>query len=355
MRTIGLLVRTGQVLHCERIQGRHDKRESRMPQNGPPRISVGLPVYNGERYLREALDSLLSQSFADFELIISDNASSDGTREICEHYARMDPRVRYDRLEENLGAAPNYNRLVHMARGEYFKWAAHDDNCYPDFLSKCVSALDDNPDAVLCYPSTHVIDSDGKVVCEYRDNLGLTQPSPHERLLAYLRINFMRQTGMCNPIFGLLRISALRKTRLIQDFIASDRSLLAHLTLLGKSIELPDILFQRRVHAGTSTMAIKSFSDRMAWFNPTAGGKKPRKSRSSRSRFNNHLSMRLVRIRDLYRAITELTEDTAERRRCRRELTKLLITDPKWIYIDLKYSMGLVPSNRNIMQSLAGS
>ena len=96
-----------------------------------PLVSIGLPVYNGDRYLAEALDSILAQSFADFELIISDNASTDGTQDICETYARRDERIVYSRLPENLGAAPNYNRLVEMARGELFKWAAHDDRIKP--------------------------------------------------------------------------------------------------------------------------------------------------------------------------------------------------------------------------------
>ena len=144
-------------------------------------------------------------------------------RELCE----LGRPITLRQTCKNLGAAENYNRIVHVARGEYFKWAAHDDNCYSDFLSECVTALDRNPDAVLCYPSTHVIDGNGEVLSEYRDNLDLPQDSSHERLVGYLRNNFMRKTGMCNPIFGVIRTAPLRKTRLIQEFLASDRLLLA--------------------------------------------------------------------------------------------------------------------------------
>ena len=101
-----------------------------------PRVTVGLPVFNGENYLAEALDSLLTQSFENFLLIISDNASTDSTQKICTDYSAKDPRIRYVRLDTNVGAAENYNRLVDVAEGDYFKWAAHDDNCRPEFFTE---------------------------------------------------------------------------------------------------------------------------------------------------------------------------------------------------------------------------
>ncbi len=90
--------------------------------SGAPRVSIGLPVFNGERYLARAIDSILAQDFRDLELVVCDNASTDRTAEICAAYARRDPRVRYHRNPRNLGAGPNYDRCFHLARGEYFKW-----------------------------------------------------------------------------------------------------------------------------------------------------------------------------------------------------------------------------------------
>ena len=119
-----------------------------------PRISIGLPVYNGERYLETALDSLLRQTCTDFELIISDNASSDGTEAICRRYAHRDPRVLYHRSERNRGASWNHNHVVEFARAPYFKWAAHDDVCAPEFLERCAGVLDGHPAVILCYPQT---------------------------------------------------------------------------------------------------------------------------------------------------------------------------------------------------------
>src|SRR5690348_15099471 len=114
-----------------------------------PKLSIGLPVFNGERYLRAAVESLLQQDFEDFELIISDNASNDKTQELCQEFASRDGRVRYSRAEVNQGAAWNFANVVQLARGAYFKWAAYDDICLPAFLKRCVEALDGAPSSVV--------------------------------------------------------------------------------------------------------------------------------------------------------------------------------------------------------------
>ena len=123
-----------------------------MTSGAPPRVSIGLPVFNGERYLARAIESVLGQDFRDLELIVCDNASTDRTPEICAAYARRDARVRYFRNPRNLGAGPNYDRCFRLARGEYFKWAAHDDRLAPDYLSRTVAALDAAPEAVPGHP-----------------------------------------------------------------------------------------------------------------------------------------------------------------------------------------------------------
>ena len=99
-----------------------------------PRLSVGLPVYNGENYLAESLEALLGQSYEDFELIISDNASTDGTADICRRYGKQDSRIRYIRQPRNIGLAPNHNFVFEQSRGEFFKWAAADDLYGRDLL-----------------------------------------------------------------------------------------------------------------------------------------------------------------------------------------------------------------------------
>jgi len=230
-----------------------------------PRVSIGLPVFNGEAYLCQALDSLLGQTYPDFELIISDNASTDHTQEICLDYASREKRITYLCNSENLGAANNYNRLVHAASGEYFKWQAADDVCAPQFLQRCIEVLDQERETVLCYPRTTIIDENNSLLEPYPDDLNLTDPSPSRRY-AKFHLHF-RTLEKCNSIFGMIRIEALRKTRLIGSFRASDMILLAELALLGKFYELPEYLFFRRDHP-QSSMRAYSKGERVAWFDP---------------------------------------------------------------------------------------
>ena len=129
-----------------------------------PRVSMGLPVYNGEQYLATALDSLLAQTFTDFEIVISDNASTDATEEICRRYAARDARIRYVRQPENRGSVFNFNHVFELARGEYYRWHAHDDVCAPTFLDRCVELLDQDPTIVGCHSLKVKIDQGGRVL-----------------------------------------------------------------------------------------------------------------------------------------------------------------------------------------------
>jgi glycosyltransferase involved in cell wall biosynthesis len=238
-----------------------------------PRVSVGLPVFNGENYLAAAIDSVLEQGFEDLELIISDNASTDGTADICAEYARRDRRVRVARNSLNLGAAANYNRVFDLARGRYFKWAAHDDLLAPDFLERCVEVLDQGPpDVVLCFPESVIITADGEVIdrlpenpdLRFEEDLDLRQPTPHERLR-----HLIHNMSMCHAVFGLVRSDALRRTRLIDRFHSSDVVLLTELALQGRFWTVREPLFLRRLHPGIS-MWNKTPEEVAAWFDPEA-------------------------------------------------------------------------------------
>lgn len=228
----------------------------------PPTVSLGLPVFNGEAYLDEALRGLLTQTWRDFELIICDNASTDRTGTICRRFADADPRIRYVRSASNLGAAVNYNRCFELATGRYFKWCAHDDVCLPDYLSRCVALLDAHPDTVLAYPRTIIIDAAGHEIGPYEDAIDLDAPSPSKRLFGL----FTRKAGECNAVFGLIRVEALRKTGLIGNYVASDENLLGELALLGPLRQVPEPLFLRRDHAGTSLRANPTAGDVARWF-----------------------------------------------------------------------------------------
>lgn len=237
--------------------------------NSVPVVSIGLPVYNGQRYLRSALDSLLSQNFRDFELIISDNASSDATPEICREYVALDHRIRYYRNEQNIGAAPNYNRVFELARGMYFKWMAHDDMLAPTYLERCVAVLDANPGVVLCHSKTVFIDENDQVIGYDEDSLHFRHPSVFARYHAYLRV----ARNWINAVFGVMRTDVLRKTVLIGSYSSSDMILLADLILRGEFYEVPEYLFLRRDHEAASVQSNRDYQMRQVWFNPQNRGK----------------------------------------------------------------------------------
>lgn len=212
-----------------------------------PRISIGLPVYNAERYLRHSVESMLEQTFGDFELVISDNASTDATWEICSEYARMDDRVRLFRNQANLGAAENFNRVFNLSRARFFKWIAYDDVCAPEFLERCLEVLETRPDVALCYPKTLLIDENGMEIMKYEDRLHMPWERPHRRLK-----HFLTKVNLANPVFGLIRADVLRETRLLGKYFGADYVLLMELCLRGKFHEIPERLFFRRDHARNS-------------------------------------------------------------------------------------------------------
>lgn len=235
-----------------------------------PTVSIGLPVYDGERYLAEAIDSILGQTYTDLELIICDNASTDGTEAICRRYAEQDERVRYHRQPENRGAAVNYNDTFHLARGRYFKWAAHDDALEPTFLEACVTLLDAAPDdVVLAYPTAVVIDEEGRRLRVHEELMDIREGRPFQRLL-----HVVQRWGLCNPVFGLMRTSALERTGLIRSYVSSDVSLLAELALLGQFWEIDEPLFLRRVHQASSRGGQLSLAEVARWFDPAASGRR---------------------------------------------------------------------------------
>lgn len=213
-----------------------------------PRVSIGMPVYNGGRWLRASLDSLLAQRYADFELIISDNASTDDSEAICREYAARDARIRYVRNPRNIGASDNFNAVFRLARGEYFKWASCNDLCEPDFVGRCVAALDADPGTVLAYPRTRLMLGDDGPYQDYVDNLELLDDSPGARfrgLLERIRLN--------NVMNGVIRRSSLACTPLIEVYFSSDVNLMAELALHGKFREIPDYLFIRRMDPASAT------------------------------------------------------------------------------------------------------
>jgi glycosyltransferase involved in cell wall biosynthesis len=255
---------------------RFSRRSSGAP--GMKKVAIGIPVYNGSNYLAAAIDSLLAQSYGDFDLLISDNASTDDTEEICRAFAQKDRRIRYIRQPKNVGAAANHNLLVQMTDSPYFKWAAHDDLLAPGFLAACVDVLDRDPTVVLASPASMLIDEVGKplpysaerggmidrsgvcwpVMPEKNDGLMASDPA---RRFEAVMLNMV----MCVEIFGLMRRSALLRTALQGPFSGADKVVLAEMSLVGRFWLGQETLFFRRCHAQQFSAAA-SGTYRAMWF-----------------------------------------------------------------------------------------
>jgi glycosyltransferase involved in cell wall biosynthesis len=208
-----------------------------------PLVTIGLPVFNAERHLRQALDSLLGQDYPNVEVIVSDNASEDATAEICKSYSERDGRLHYHRAEHNMGATWNFNRVFALARGEYFMWAAHDDARDPRYVSACVAALRRQPDAVLCCTGIRFIDADDRTidVPAYVAGIRPTGKTPGERLRQVARA--------CNwyDVYGLARTSALGQTRRAVPTWGFDVVVTLELCLRGAVVLVPEPLFTYRL------------------------------------------------------------------------------------------------------------
>jgi glycosyltransferase involved in cell wall biosynthesis len=210
-----------------------------------PLVTVGMAVFNGERWIGDAIESILNQSFTDFELLISDNCSTDQTYSICQRYASRDVRVRLVRTNFNVGAAENFNRMCRMTGTKYFKYASCNDICAPNLLLRCVEILEQHEDVVVCHSRVRLLSEDGTEPRDYEHGMHLMSDSPFERFKTYLetvRLNNVEQ--------GLIRTNELRKTSLQEPFVASDINFMAELALLGKFYEVPEYLFYRRQARG---------------------------------------------------------------------------------------------------------
>lgn len=259
-----------------------------------PPISVAIPVYNGGDVLPRSLDSILDQTFSDFELVISDNASTDATEDICRDYARRDKRIRYSRNDANLGAAPNFNQVFQLCNGRLFKWHAHDDMIRPTFLEWCKAVLDSDPDAVNCTAKRQWIDA---------DDLPIDLPHYHADFPAKPRDSYdnltfaqlVRFSGVDEPlVWGLMRPEAIRRTRLMGSYYCSDAVFLAELRLCGTFRQVPERLYLERCYYGTPEQEMRrSILGWDVWFDP----------RNARKRFQSpSLTLFIEHLRAINRA-----------------------------------------------------
>lgn len=229
-----------------------------------PRITIGMAMYNGERYLAESIESILAQTYTNWEIIISDNASEDATEQLCRDYARKDQRIRYYRNHKNIGAGPNHVRVCDMARTEFFKWHSCDDVCAPTFLQKCIDILDADKAVVLCHPLTKLIDSESRVTGEYKRRQATHSKNAPERFRQMVWYDHM-----CYQIYGVIRTESIRKCGGMGCYVHGDGVLLSRLALLGRFHEIPEFLFLNRRHdrQSAATVAARLKGRRRRLFN----------------------------------------------------------------------------------------
>jgi glycosyltransferase involved in cell wall biosynthesis len=236
-----------------------------------PLVSVGVPVYNGDDYLRQALDGLLAQDLDDFEVIVCDNASTDSTPEIAKEYVAADRRFRYHRNEQNLGLSGNFNKAFQLARGKYFKWAAHDDLHPPQALRVSTTVLEHDPAAVICASAVAIMDDDGEVFDEFHPTADLRSAPPHIRFHRLMWT--MEET---HPLFAVMRSDALRRTPLYQPFVGGDRVLLAQMALMGPIWQVPEVLhYYRQPRMSTAARQRTDRPSQAVILDPANEGKLP--------------------------------------------------------------------------------
>ena len=228
-----------------------------------PRVSIGLPVFNGGDRLDEAIRSILDQTFGHFELIIADNASTDDTETICRRFAAADPRIRYVCHDENIGAAANFNFVFEQAEAPLFKWAAHDDVLNPTYLERCVAALDQRRDAVLCQSLVHITGRRDEVLETYdHTRFGSGDARPSRRFGGKLLARH------CLEVFGVIRTVALKETPKIRSYIGSDRTLLLELGLKGPMLAVDEPLLINRKYSAYTEKAERDPRELLAWYAP---------------------------------------------------------------------------------------
>ena len=295
------------------------------PARPAPTLTIALPVFNGERFLALALESILAQTFTDFELIVCDNASTDGTEALCRDAAARDDRVQYVRNPTNLGINRNFGIGVEMARGRYFKWAAHDDIVAPEFAARCVEVLDNDPDVALVQSLVAIIDAEGETISTYDSKLtGSNSDDPAERFRA-----LVLNRHICTEVFGVFRTDVLRRTPgLAHPYHGVDRALLAEIALLGKLEQIPEVLFYNREHPNRYVRAVRP--SQRAEFHQA---KKRAKTELS------HMAQR----RDMRRAIREHIHDPAVRRRCLRVLKSWWLVDYNALRVGVEFAARVVP------------
>lgn len=270
-----------------------------------PLISVGIPVFNGGRWIAQTIHSVLAQTLSDFEIVICDNASSDDTQSECRKLAERDARIRYFRNDKNLGAPENYNLCFRRSRGKYFKWNSASDLCRETLLERCIEVLEQRPDVALAYPRTELLFDDGHLEKE-QDELELLSERPTVRFRDYIQ-----KVGLNHVMNGVMRREQLAITALHMPFYSSDICLMAELSLVGKFVQVPEYLFIRRNTIDTAS-SMQSGRELQRYYDPEL------KKRMLFQRFKLYL--------ENYRTVKRAPISAAEK----KTLNRFLLRQMRW-------------------------
>lgn len=232
------------------------------PASLETQVTIGLPIYNSGAHLTLAVESLLSQTYRNIRLLISDNASTDGSEQICRTFAELDSRVTYVRLDRNIGGIGNHQRVRQLAKTPYFMWAAGDDIWEPTYIEECMRILVADADVVVAYTLNAEMDEEGRPVRVVEPGPPLDTNDAVARFAALTDIN-----SVIEPFYGIIRTEQLHRAAPLFLHPGFDRILFAELSLYGKLRQVPNPLYHRRRHPGQSS-ACPSMRSSYLWANP---------------------------------------------------------------------------------------
>jgi glycosyltransferase involved in cell wall biosynthesis len=205
-----------------------------------PLVSIGLPVRNGEHRVPSAIMSALTQRYSNIELVISDNASTDGTEEVCREFARRDPRVAYYRQDQNIGLLNNFVATMQLARGDLFCWLGDDDELQTDYLGRCVEVLANEERFVLVTTDTSVLWPDGVIRIASYNGTAMSSADPVDRFGEMLRLLDGSDSAL-DPISAVMRrepIAAITRRNMLRE----DQVFAAKMALAGPWGHIPEVL-----------------------------------------------------------------------------------------------------------------
>lgn len=284
----------------------------------PPKISIGMPVYNGRDLIRDAIDSVLSQTYSNFELIISDNASTDGTDEICLEYEKRDSRIRFIKQDNNCGGEGNFRIVLGEAVGEYFKWMAHDDYIDPGFLEKIVSYLDKNPDVVSCVSDVIL---DRSILGGSLDIVSIDILRDNKKWMNTISPILLSLSPYFCGNNAFYAVYGVHRRRLVQNIysnmgfitriIADEYPFLTNLALKGRIVSLEEVLWKYRRHSGAECEVNKLYYSRANLF------------------FRHNMLNEIYKCRMIYKSQLSFSLKYSL-------ITRLVIRQPYIIYIEFK-------------------